>query len=87
MSKRAYLYILSNQNNAVLAMGSCVNLKAFLADSQKKVKGMKLVYYEKFYDLEEAQTRVGDLKRQARQDKLALIDSLNPDWKDLWEEV
>lgn len=66
MSKRAYLYILSNQNNAILVMGSCVSLRKFLADSRKKVKGMKLVYYEKFYDLEEAQARVGELKRQAR---------------------
>ncbi len=42
-----------------------------------------LVYYEEFTDVELAIKREKQLKRWHRQWKINLIESTNPDWKDL----
>lgn len=87
MSKSAYLYILSNENHTVLALGATNNLKNFLNESRPEASPMTLVYFERCYELAEAQARVEAIRRQPRQKKLDLIRSLNPGWKDLSGEL
>jgi putative endonuclease len=43
----------------------------------------QLVYYEQFDDIRDAIAREKQIKGWARAKKLALIESLNPDWIDL----
>ncbi len=45
----------------------------------------KLVYYETFLYIEEAIARETQIKKWSRSKKEALINSLNPSWKDLWD--
>lgn len=47
----------------------------------------KLVYYESFHSIEEAIEREKQLKAGSRKKKEKLISSLNPEWKDLFDEV
>jgi putative endonuclease len=42
-----------------------------------------LVYYELYDDMVEAITREKQLKAGSRQKKIALIESMNPEWNDL----
>lgn len=46
----------------------------------------KVVYYETFTDVNLAITREKQIKRLVRRKKIALIESINPEWKDLVEE-
>ncbi len=46
----------------------------------------KLVYFEKFSDINEAIKREKRLKKWNRQWKINLIEKDNPEWKDLAEE-
>lgn len=43
----------------------------------------RLVYYEHFTDIRDAIAREKQIKGWKRSKKVALIDSMNPEWKDL----
>jgi putative endonuclease len=46
----------------------------------------KLVYFECGDDINVAIAREKQIKAGSRQDKIDLINGMNPDWKDLYEE-
>lgn len=46
----------------------------------------KLVYYEKYNDINDAIRREKQIKGWSRKKKIELIESVNPEWKDLSEE-
>ena len=89
--KRAYVYILSNKRNGTLYVGVTSNLvKRIFEHKEKVVNGFSakynlvlLVYYEEWWSIEEAIQREKKLKAGNRKKKLNLIESINPDWKDL----
>ncbi len=91
--KRAYVYILSNKRNGTLYVGVTSNLvKRIFEHKEKVVNGFSakynldlLVYYEEWWSIEEAIQREKQLKAGNRKKKLSLIESINPDWKDLSE--
>jgi len=45
------------------------------------------VYYEEFLSIEEAIAREKQLKGGSRKKKVDLINSLNPEWQDLYGSV
>jgi putative endonuclease len=47
----------------------------------------KLVYWEHYSDVEDAIAREKQLKGWSRKKKVALIESTNPRWMDLFEEI
>jgi putative endonuclease len=60
---------------------------------QKLIKGFtskynitKLVYYEEYNDINDAIRREKQIKGWSRKKKIELIESINPEWKDLSEE-
>ena len=91
--KGAYVYILSNKRNGALYTGVTSNLvKRIFEHKEKVVNGFSakynldlLVYYEEWWSIEEAIQREKQLKAGNRKKKLSLIESINPDWKDLSE--
>ena len=91
--KGAYVYILSNKRNGTLYTGVTSNLvKRIFEHKEKVVNGFfakynldLLVYYEEWWSIEEAIQREKQLKAGNRKKKLSLIESINPDWKDLSE--
>ena len=53
----------------------------------KKYSLTKLVYYEITGDIRDAIDREKQLKAGSRKKKVALIELMNPDWKDLYDTL
>ena len=93
--KSSYIYILFNKRNGTLYTGVTSDLvkriyehKNKLADGfTKKYNVDKLGYYEVFEDIEEAIKREKQIKGGSRLDKIKLIESINPEWKDLYNSI
>ncbi len=47
----------------------------------------QLVWYEIYEEMNEAIKREKQLKKWKRAWKLELIEEMNPEWQDLWEEI
>ena len=93
--KKGYVYILTNVHNKVLYTGVTSELikrvyehKNKMADGfTKKYNLNKLVYYEVSDNIMSAITREKQIKGWLRSKKIALIESKNPEWKDLYGEL
>jgi putative endonuclease len=89
-----YVYILSNKYHTVFYTGFTDDLGRRIEEHKLKVvKGFtakyncdKLLYYEEYNDMEEALNRERQLKRYKREWKKNLINSMNPDWRDLADD-
>ena len=89
------VYILTNDRHTVLYTGITSDLKARVYQHREKlVPGFtarynvyKLVYYEVYTDPYIAITREKQIKAGSRQKKIDLINSLNPKWTDLYNEI
>ena len=95
MEKLYCVYIITNKNNTVLYTGVTNNLKRRVCEHKEKlVKGFsskynldRLVFYEVTENVESAITREKKIKGGSRQKKIGLINSMNPDWKDLYPDI
>jgi putative endonuclease len=95
MTKSHFVYILASQRNGTLYIGVTSDLiKRTWEHKNKVVEGFTkkyevthLVYYEQFEDIEQAIEREKRLKKYNRQWKIDLIEKMNPDWKDLYEDL
>jgi putative endonuclease len=93
--KYYYVYILSNKYNNVIYVGITNDLiRRVYEHKNKLIEGFtekynvdKLVYYELFNDPINAITREKQLKGYSRKKKVELINSFNPEWKDLYENL
>ena len=89
------VYIVTNHQNTVLYTGVTNDLlKRVYEHKNKLVEGFtkkynltRLVYYEICTDIECAIIREKQIKAGSRQDKVNLIDSVNRDWYDLYNEL
>lgn len=89
------VYITTNSRHTVLYVGVTNNLKKRVYQHKKKaLKGFtnkynidKLVYFELYEDAITAIKREKTLKNLLRRKKIALINSFNPLWKDLADEI
>ena len=95
MKKEYYIYIMTNRWNTVLYTGVTNNLKKRIYEHKEKyVRGFtkrynidKLVYYEMFGDIYNAIAREKQIKAGSRKKKIELVQSMNPEWKDLFYEL
>ena len=95
MEKDYYVYILASKRNGTLYIGITSDLikrvwehkNKFVDGFTKRYNINKLVYYEQYSDPENAIKREKRLKKYNRKWKLNLIEEVNPDWKDLYEEI
>jgi putative endonuclease len=86
---------MTNIRHTVLYVGITNNLKRRTYEHRNHlVKGFtkrynveSLVYYEVCEDIMSAIEREKQLKGGSRADKVRLIESFNPDWKDLYTEI
>jgi putative endonuclease len=46
----------------------------------------RLVYFEEFSDINQAIAREKEIKSMTRRQKIKLIESINPEWRDLSQE-
>jgi putative endonuclease len=95
MPRRFHVYILSNTRRGVLYVGVTSDIVQRIAQHRAKaVAGftnrygvMLLVYLEEHASIAEARAREGALKRWRRDWKFELIESLNPEWRDLADDL
>jgi putative endonuclease len=93
--KSFYVYILASRRIGTLNVGVTSDFvrriwehKSDLIDGfTKSYQAHRLVYFEETPDAECAIRREKQLKKWNRVWKLRLIESINPDWKDLYEEI
>lgn len=94
--KKYYVYIMTNQGHTVLYVGITNSLIRRLAQHDhewyensftSKYNIYKLVYFEIFGDASAAIGREKQLKAGSRQKKLDLINDMNPDWRDLMDDI
>jgi putative endonuclease len=83
---------MTNAHNTVLYTGVTNNLmrrvgehKAGKSAFTRRYNVTKLVYYECGDDVNVAITREKQIKAGSRQKKIDLVNSMNPEWKDLYE--
>lgn len=89
------IYIMTNRYNTVLYVGVTHSLATRIRQHKEKlIPGFtksynieKLVYVEFHSDIRDAIEREKQLKGGSRKQKEALIESLNPEWKDLFMEI
>ena len=89
------VYIMTNANNTVLYTGVTNDLvrrvyqhkNGFGSTFVKKNNAHKLVYYEIGNNIYSTIAREKQIKGGLRQKKIDLINSLNPEWKDLFNEI
>jgi len=93
--KQYYVYIMTNKKNTVLYTGITNDLKRRVYEHKAKlVEGFtkrynisKLVYYEVSRDVESAILREKQIKGGSRAKKIRLINSINLEWKDLYNDL
>ena len=96
MKRGGCVYIMTNKNNTTLYTGVSSNLKKRVWEHKNfiypdsftaKYKLTKLVYYEGFHRIENAIAREKQIKSGSRKKKNEIINKMNHDWKDLYDEV
>ena len=89
-----YVYILTNWNNKVMYIGVTNNLERRLHEHKsKQIEGFtkkynvnKLVYFDETNDINSAIEAEKRIKGWTRAKKNALVESKNPEWRDLSED-
>ena len=95
MEKPGYVYIMASGRNGTIYVGATSNLpgRAYqhrngLVEGFTKRHGCKLlVWYEVHDTIDGARYRELQLKKWNRQWKLREIETMNPDWNDLFESL
>ena len=91
-----HVYIMCNMNNSTLYIGVTSHLAARVSQHKEmyyagsftaRYNCIKLVYYNWFDTIIEAIAEEKRIKGGSRKKKEILINSMNPEWKDLYEQI
>ncbi|MCX4193282.1 GIY-YIG nuclease family protein [Methylophaga sp. OBS1] len=93
--KSPAVYIMANRRNGTLYTGVSSNLvqrvwqhkEGRLGGFSAKYKTTRLVYFEQCGDMLSAIEREKQIKAGSRKKKLVLIETMNPDWRDLYSDI
>ncbi len=95
MTRRSYMYILTNKNHTVFYTGITTNLPHRMEQHKTgfykksfthRYNVTELVYYEVFDLVVDGIAMEKQIKAGSRQKKIDLINGFNPEWKDLSED-
>lgn len=93
--KRPCVYIMASGRNGTLYIGvtSDLSRRAF-EHRERLIPGFtsrygckRLVWYEPHDRMDEAIAREKQIKAGSRRKKLTLIEDINPEWRDLYEDL
>jgi putative endonuclease len=90
-----YVYILASRIGRTLYIGVTNDIIRRVAEHKLKIAESftkrhdvtRLVYFERFDQIEQAIRQEKRLKKWTRAWKIALIEKDNPDWNDLYPEI
>ena len=88
-----YVYMRCNRWRTTLYVGVTDDLRRRVAERQsgavpgftKKYNVSQLVYFEPYQDIRFAIAREKEIKRWRREKKVALVEGMNPEWRELSE--
>jgi putative endonuclease len=90
------IYIMTNKRKTTVYIGVTSDLLTRITEHKEhkypgsftaKYNLEYCIYYEAFFRIEEAIAREKEVKKWCREKKDALINRLNPEWNDLYEEI
>ncbi|MBB3048798.1 putative endonuclease [Litorivivens lipolytica] len=95
MPKSPCVYIVTNRRQGTLYIGVTSSLVQRIWQHKQKVVGgftarynlSKLVWFETHESMESAILREKQLKAGSRIRKVKLIEEVNPEWRDLYENI
>jgi len=95
MGSKYFVYLMTNKNNTVIYTGVTNDLNRRVYENKeklvygftKKYNVNKLVYFESTNDIYSAIQREKQIKAGSRKKKIELINSINPEWKDLYDDI
>ena len=94
MVKTYYVYIMTNRSKTLYVGITSELVRRVYEHKLKLLEGFtkkynitKLVYFENTTDVMAAISREKQIKGWLRRKKIALIESVNPSWKDLSEDI
>ena len=95
MDNQYYVYMMTNKHNTVLYTGVTNDLMRRVYEHKEGLGGVftskynltRLVYYEITEDVRAAIEREKQIKGGSRIKKEELVDSVNPEWRDLYDEL
>jgi putative endonuclease len=95
MAHDYFVYILTNSRHTVLYTGVTNDLIRRVSQHRPKSAGGftarynvdKLVFYEQTTDIRAAIGREKQIKGGSRERKIALVNGMNPDWRDLFDDL
>lgn len=95
MIKPGYVYIMASRRNGTLYIGVTSDLPArvyahrvgLIGGFTKRYGCNKLVWFAGFDDIQDARQRELQMKEWRRAWKLEAIEAMNPEWRDLYEEI
>jgi len=96
MERGGAIYIMTNKYKTTLYVGVTSDLKKRIYEHKNhifknsftdKYNIESLIYYETFYSIEEAIAREKQLKGGSRKKKENLINTINSEWNDLYNEI
>jgi putative endonuclease len=95
MDNRFFTYILTNRHHTVLYVGVTNDLIRRVYEHRTKIASRfttrynvdKLVFFEETSDVQAAIAREKQIKAGSRMKKVALVNAMNPDWRDLFDDL
>ena len=95
MPKTGYVYILASRRNGTLYTGVTSALVQRVWNHKndvhegftKQYQVHRLVYFEEHNDIRDAIIREKQIKRWKRAWKIRLIEEMNPEWRDLFDDL
>jgi putative endonuclease len=92
---RYFVYIMTNRHHTVLYTGVTNDLvRRVFQHREKTLPGFtgrynvdKLMFYEQTSDVLAAIAREKQIKGGSRRKKIALIEAMNPQWRDLYDDL
>ena len=96
MKRGGAVYIMASKRNGTLYTGVTADLKRRVYEHKTNYNpgsftakyGCNLsAYYQGFHRIEDAIAEEKRIKGGNRKNKLKLIETMNPEWKDLWEDI
>jgi len=93
--REPFVYMMANRPNGVLYIGVTSNLPKrawehrnhVIGGFTKKYRLEKLVWFESHDSMDSAISREKKLKKWKRAWKIELIEAMNPEWRDLYEDL
>jgi putative endonuclease len=95
MGHRYFVYILTNRHHTALYVGVTNDLVRRVHEHRTKTASTfttrynvdKLVFFEETGDVRVAIAREKQIKGGSRARKIALVNAVNPDWRDLFDDL